>query len=181
VRGGPITFANVSGDATRDGSTAVTLADFVNAQFDPTLSWKDLDWLRSITKLPVLVKGLGAAEDARIAASEGVPAVILSNHGGRQLDGAPATLDLLRETVDIVGDGVEVLLDGGIRRGTDLVVARALGARAAMVGRPYLYGLGAGGERGVGHVLDQLLTGAERTMALLGVAKVDDLTDEVLR
>jgi L-lactate dehydrogenase (cytochrome) len=181
VRGGPITFANVSGDATRDGSTAVTLADFVNSQFDPTLSWKDLEWLRSITKLPVLVKGVGAAEDARIAAREGVPAVILSNHGGRQLDGAPATLDLLRETVDIVGDGVEVLLDGGIRRGTDLVVARALGARAAMVGRPYLYGLGAGGERGVGHVLDQLLTGAERTMALLGVAKVDDLTDEVLR
>jgi L-lactate dehydrogenase (cytochrome) len=181
VRGGPITFANVSGDATRDGSTAVTLADFVNSQFDPTLSWKDLEWLRSITTLPVLVKGVGAAEDARIAASEGVPAVILSNHGGRQLDGAPATLDLLRETVDIVGDGVEVLLDGGIRRGTDLVVARALGARAAMVGRPYLYGLGAGGERGVGHVLDQLLTGAERTMALLGVAKVDDLTDEVLR
>jgi L-lactate dehydrogenase (cytochrome) len=181
VRGGPITFANVSGDATRDGSTAVTLADFVNSQFDPTLSWKDLEWLRSITTLPVLVKGVGAAEDARIAASEGVPAVILSNHGGRQLDGAPATLDLLRETVDIVGDGVEVLLDGGIRRGTDLVVARALGARAARVGRPYLYGLGAGGERGVGHVLDQLLTGAERTMALLGVAKVDDLTDEVLR
>ncbi len=181
VRGGPITFANVSGDATRDGSTAVSLADFVNAQFDPTLSWKDLEWLRSITKLPVLVKGVGAAEDARIAASEGVPAVILSNHGGRQLDGAPATLDLLRETVDIVGDDVEVLLDGGIRRGTDLVVARALGARAAMVGRPYLYGLGAGGERGVGHVLDQLLTGAERTMALLGVARVDDLTDEVLR
>jgi L-lactate dehydrogenase (cytochrome) len=181
VRGGPITFANVSGDATRDGSTAVTLADFVNSQFDPTLSWKDLEWLRSITKLPVLVKGVGAAEDARIAAREGVPAVILSNHGGRQLDGAPATLDLLRETVDIVGDDVEVLLDGGIRRGTDLVVARALGARAAMVGRPYLYGLGAGGERGVGHALDQLLTGAERTMALLGVAKVDDLTDEILR
>ncbi len=181
VRGGPITFANVSGDATRDGSTAVTLADFVNSQFDPTLSWKDLEWLRSITELPVLVKGVGAAEDARIAASEGVPAVILSNHGGRQLDGAPATLDLLRETVDVVGDGVEVLLDGGIRRGTDLVVARALGARAALVGRPYLYGLGAGGERGVGHVLDQLLSGAERTMALLGVSRVDDLTDEVLR
>jgi L-lactate dehydrogenase (cytochrome) len=181
VRGGPITFANVSGDATRDGSTAVTLSDFVNSQFDPTLSWKDLEWLRSITKLPLLVKGVGAAEDARIAASEAIPAVVISNHGGRQLDGAPATLDLLRETVDIVGDGVEVLLDGGVRRGTDLVVARALGARAAMVGRPYLYGLGAGGERGVGHVLDQLLLGAERTMALLGVAKVDDITADILR
>jgi L-lactate dehydrogenase (cytochrome) len=181
VRGGPITFANVSGDATRDGSTAVSLSDFVNSQFDPSLSWADLDWLRSITKLPILVKGLGAAEDARIAASEGVPAVVLSNHGGRQLDGAPATLDLLKETVDVVGDGVEVLLDGGVRRGTDIVVARALGARAAMIGRPYLYGLGAGGERGVGHVLDQLLLGAERTMALLGATSVDDLTEDYLR
>jgi L-lactate dehydrogenase (cytochrome) len=181
VRGGPITFANVSGDATRDGSTAVTLSDFVNSQFDPTLSWVDLEWLRSITRLPVLVKGIGAAEDARIAAAEGVPAVVISNHGGRQLDGAPASLDLLKETVDAVGDGVEVLLDGGVRRGTDIVVARALGARAVMVGRPYLYGLGAGGERGVGHVLDQLLLGAERTMSLLGVTSVDDLTEAYVR
>jgi L-lactate dehydrogenase (cytochrome) len=181
VRGGPITFANVSGDATRDGSTAVTLSDFVNSQFDPTLSWADLEWLRSITRLPVLVKGIGAAEDARIAAAEGVPAVVISNHGGRQLDGAPATLDLLKETVDAVGDGVEVLLDGGVRRGTDIVVARALGARAVMVGRPYLYGLGAGGERGVGHVLDQLLLGAERTMSLLGVTSVEDLTEDYVR
>ena len=181
VRGGPITFANVSGDATRDGSTAVTLSDFVNSQFDTSLSWKDLDWLRSQSDLPVVIKGVGCAEDARIAASEGLPAVVLSNHGGRQLDGSPATLDLLRETVDIVGDDVEVLLDGGIRRGTDLIVARALGARAAMIGRPYLYGLGAAGERGVGFVLDQLLAGAERTMALLGVNNVDDLTPDVLR
>jgi isopentenyl diphosphate isomerase/L-lactate dehydrogenase-like FMN-dependent dehydrogenase len=127
------------------------------------------------------VKGIGAAEDARIAAAEGVPAVVISNHGGRQLDGAPATLDLLKETVDAVGDGVEVLLDGGVRRGTDIVVARALGARAVMVGRPYLYGLGAGGERGVGHVLDQLLLGAERTMSLLGVTSVEDLTEDYVR
>ena len=181
VRGGPITFANVSGDATRNGSTAVTLSDFVNAQFDTSLSWKDLDWLRSITRLPVLIKGVGAVDDARIAAREGLPAVVLSNHGGRQLDGAPATLDLLRDTVDAVGDDVEVLLDGGVRRGTDVVVARALGARAVMVGRPYLYGLGAAGERGVGFVLDQLLSGAERTMSLLGVTEVDALTPDVIR
>jgi L-lactate dehydrogenase (cytochrome) len=181
VRGGPITFANVSGDATRDGSTAVTLSDFVNSQFDTSLSWKDLEWLRSLSDLPVIVKGIGSVEDAKITASEGMPAVVLSNHGGRQLDGAPATLDLLRDTVDAVGDDIEVLLDGGIRRGTDLVVARALGARAAMIGRPYLYGLGAGGERGVGFVLDQLLTGAERTMALLGETKIDDVTSSVLR
>ena len=105
-----------------------------------------------------------------------MPAIVLSNHGGRQLDGAPATLDLLEDAVAAVGGDVEVLLDGGVRRGRDLVAARALGARACMIGRPCLYGLGVGGERGVLHVLDQLLTGAERTMALLGETRVDDLT-----
>jgi L-lactate dehydrogenase (cytochrome) len=178
LRGGPITFANVAGQGT---GTAVTLSEFVNAQFDPSLSWRDLDWLRGVTDLPVVVKGIGCAEDARIAAAEGLPAVVISNHGGRQLDGAPATLDLLEETVRAVGDGVEVLIDGGVRRGTDLVVARALGARAAMVGRPCLYALAAGGERGVGHVLDQLLLGAERTMALLGVKRLDDVGRDLVR
>ena len=181
VRGGPITFANVSGDATRDGSTAVTLADYINSQFDPALSWDDVEWLRGLTDLPVVIKGVGSPADARLAADQGLPAVVLSNHGGRQLDGAPASLDLLRSTMDVVGDDIEVLIDGGIRRGSDLVVARALGARASMIGRPYLYGLGAAGERGVGHVLDQLLTGAERTLALLGVTAVDDITSDVLR
>jgi L-lactate dehydrogenase (cytochrome) len=181
LRGGPITFANVSGDATRDGSTAVNLAAFVNSQFDPSLSWADIDWLRSITSLPMILKGISTVADARIAASERIPAVVVSNHGGRQLDGAPASLDLLRETVDAVGDAVEVLLDGGVRRGADLIVARALGARAVMIGRPYLYGLGACGERGVARVLDQLLAGAKRTMALVGVTRVEDLTFEVVR
>jgi L-lactate dehydrogenase (cytochrome) len=182
VRGGPITFANVSGDVTRDGSTAVTLSDFVNAQFDPTLSWRDLDWLRSLSDLPVFAKGIGSVADVKVAAAEGLPAVVLSNHGGRQLDRATATLDLLRGAVDAVaGDGVEVLLDGGVRRGSDIVAARALGARAVMFGRPYLYGLGAAGERGVTHVLDQLLKGAERTMALLGATTLDDLTADMIR
>ena len=180
VRGGPITFANVSGDATRDGSTAVTLSDFVNSQFDPTLSWRDLDWLRSLSDLPVFVKGVGSIADVKVAASEGLPAVVLSNHGGRQLDRVPATLDLLRGAVDAVGDDLEVLVDGGVRRGSDLIAARALGARAVMVGRPYLYGLGAAGERGVGHVLDQLIAGAERTMSLLGAATLDDLTPDLI-
>jgi L-lactate dehydrogenase (cytochrome) len=178
LRGGPITFSNVAGSAT---GTAVTLADFVNSQFDPSLSWRDLDWLRGITDLPVVIKGVGAVDDARLAAAEGLPALVISNHGGRQLDGAPATFDLLRETVDAVGDSVEVLIDGGVRRGTDIVVARALGARAVMVGRPCFYALGVAGERGVGHVLDQLLAGAERTMALLGAASLDDLTPELIR
>jgi L-lactate dehydrogenase (cytochrome) len=178
VRGGPITFSNVAGSAT---GTAVTLSDFVNSQFDTSLSWQDLDWLRGVTDLPVMIKGVGAVEDARIAASEGLPAVVLSNHGGRQLDGVPATLDLLEETVAAVGDSVEVLLDGGVRRGTDLITARALGARAVMVGRPCLYALGVGGEKGVAQVLDHLLTGAERTMQLLGETRVDDLTRDAVR
>jgi L-lactate dehydrogenase (cytochrome) len=178
LRGGPITFSNVAGRST---GTAVTLSDFVNSQFDPSLSWRDLDWLRGLTDLPVVLKGVGCAADARLAASEGLPAVVISNHGGRQLDGAPPTLDLLEETVQAVGDGVEVLIDGGVRRGADLVVARALGARAVMVGRPCLYGLAAGGERGVAHVLDQLLLGAERTMALLGATRLDDVTREAVR
>jgi L-lactate dehydrogenase (cytochrome) len=178
LRGGPITFSNVAGQST---GTAVTLSDFVNSQFDPSLSWRDLDWLRGLTDLPVVLKGVGCAADARIAAAEGLPALVISNHGGRQLDGAPPTLDLLEETVQAVGDGVEVLIDGGVRRGADLVVARALGARAVMVGRPCLYGLAAGGERGVAHVLDQLLLGAERTMALLGAASLDDVTREMVR
>ena len=178
LRGGPITFSNVAG--TSQG-TAVTLSDFVSSQFDPSLSWRDLDWLRGVTDLPVVVKGVGCAADARIAADEGLPAVVISNHGGRQLDGAPPTLDLLEETVQAVGDEVEVLIDGGVRRGADLVVARALGARAAMVGRPCLYGLAAGGQRGVAHALDQLLLGAERTMALLGATSLDDLTRQHVR
>ncbi len=178
LRGGPITFSNVAGTST---STAVTLSDFVNSQFDPSLSWRDLDWLRGVSDLPVLVKGVGAVDDARIAASEGLAGLVLSNHGGRQLDGAPATLDLLEDTVDAVGDSLEVLIDGGVRRGADLIVARALGARAVMVGRPCFYGLGVGGELGVGHALDQLLTGAERTMALLGAAALADVTREMIR
>ncbi|HJR23855.1 MAG TPA: alpha-hydroxy acid oxidase [Acidimicrobiales bacterium] len=177
LRGGPITFSNVAGSST---ATAVTLSDFVNSQFDPSLSWRDLDWLRGISDLPVLLKGIGAVADARIAASEGLPGLVISNHGGRQLDRAPATLDLLEATVDAVGDSVEVLIDGGVRRGADLVVARALGARAVMVGRPVFYGLGAAGERGAGHALDQLLSGAERTMALLGAATLDDVTRDMV-
>jgi L-lactate dehydrogenase (cytochrome) len=181
VRSDPITFANVRGDATRDGSTAVTLSDFVNSQFDPTLTWDDVSWLRSISTLPVVVKGIGDPADVAVARADAVPAVVLSNHGGRQLDGAPATLDLLDASLQAAGSDVEVLLDGGVRRGRDVVAAVALGARACMIGRPYLYGLGMAGERGVGHVLDHLLGGIERTMALLGAPRIEDLGPEHVR
>ena len=181
VRSEPITFANIRGDAARDGTSAVTLSDFMYEQFDAGLTWDDVAWLRSITQLPVMLKGIGDPADVAIARAEGLPAVVLSNHGGRQLDGAPATLDLLAASVQAAEGAVEVIVDGGIRRGRDVVAAVALGARACMIGRPYLYGLGAAGERGVGFVLDHLLDGMQRTMALVGAPTIGELGPEVLR
>ncbi len=180
VRAEPITFANISDDASRDGSTAVTLADFINDQFDPTLNWDDLAWLRSITDLPIILKGIQSVADARQAVNVGLPAVLLSNHGGRQLDRSPTPLRLLPAVRDAVGDDLEVLIDGGVRRGADLVAARALGATACMIGRPYLYALGAAGERGVDWLLDRFDADTRRTMALLGQTKMMDIDDSAL-
>jgi len=176
VRSDPIVFANVTGQAFGDGTDAVSLAEYVNGQFDPALSWRDLEWIRSVWDGPIVIKGIQSVEDAVDAAAEGVDAIVVSNHGGRQLDSAPATLDLIPPIADAVGDRLEVVVDGGIRRGADIVKALALGARAAMAGRAYLYGLGAGGERGVDQVLGMLESGVRRTMTLVGAAKVGDLS-----
>jgi L-lactate dehydrogenase (cytochrome) len=175
VRAEPIRFANVAGRDVGDGTTAVSLADYINTQFDPALSWHDVEWLRSQWDGPLVVKGVQTVEDARDAAEAGVDAVALSNHGGRQLDGAPATLDLVAPVADAVGDRVEIICDGGVRRGSDIVKAVALGARACMAGRAYLYGLAVGGQRGVTHVLRLLDADVRRTMALVGVRSVADL------
>lgn len=180
VRSEPIRFANVAGSGPGDGTDAVSLADFVSSQFDPSVSWKDLDWLRSVWKGPIVLKGIQTVEDALLAADAGVEAIALSNHGGRQLDGAPAALDLVAPVVDAVGDHVEIICDGGVRRGSDIVKAVALGATACMAGRAYLYGLAAGGERGVDHVLGLLDADVRRTMALLGAATLADLGPELL-
>jgi len=180
VRSEPIRFANVTGRAAGDGTDAVVLSDYINSQFDPDLSWRDLEWFRSIWSGPIVLKGIQTVEDARLAADEGVDAIALSNHGGRQLDGAPAPIDLVAPVVDAVGDRVEVYCDGGVRRGSDIVKAVASGARAAMAGRAYLYGLGAAGEAGVDHVLALLDTDVRRTMALLGAADVAGLDRRLL-
>jgi len=184
VRAEPIRFANVAepgaGSGPGDGSQAVSLADYINSQFDPALSWDDVAWLRSVWDGPIVLKGIQTVEDARLAADAGVEAVALSNHGGRQLDGAPAPLDLVAPVADAVGDRVEIICDGGVRRGSDIVKAVALGARAAMAGRAYLYGLGAAGERGVDHVLALLAADVRRTMALVGARTVADLTPAVV-
>lgn len=178
VRAEPIRFANVVGREVGDGAAPVALAEYINAQFDPKLSWGDVDWFRSIWSGPLVIKGIQTVADARLAADAGAAAIALSNHGGRQLDGAPAPLDLVAAVADAVGERLEILCDGGVRRGSDVVKAVALGARACMAGRAYLYGLGAAGEAGVDHVLRLLATDMRRTMALVGCRTVADLSRE---
>jgi L-lactate dehydrogenase (cytochrome) len=180
LRSEPIRFSNVLGKDVGDGSSPVNLSDYINAQFDSSLSWADVDWLRNIWEGPIVLKGIQTVEDARLAADIGVEAIALSNHGGRQLDGAPATLGLVAPVADAVGGTTEIICDGGVRRGSDIVKAVAAGATAAMAGRAYLYGLGAAGERGVDRVLDWLRADVIRTMSLLGCARVSDLDRSLL-
>lgn len=144
------------------------LVAFVEQQFDPSLTWEAVDWLRAEFGLPVLVKGVVTPEDAKLAVEHGAGGIIVSNHGGRQLDTAEPTLLALPRVVDAVAGSVPVLVDGGIRRGTDVVKALALGATATLVGRPVLWGLAAGGEAGVTRVLGLLRAETERAMALAG-------------
>jgi L-lactate dehydrogenase (cytochrome) len=158
----------------------VTLSDYINTQFDPALSWTDVTWLRSIWDGPIVLKGVQAVEDAVLAADAGVEAIALSNHGGRQLDGAPPPLSLVAPVADAVGGRVEILCDGGVRRGSDIVKAVAAGATAAMAGRAYLYALGAAGERGVDRVLEWFRADIVRTLSLLGVGAVADLDRDLI-
>jgi L-lactate dehydrogenase (cytochrome) len=175
LRNDPITFANVVGLSDEDGSTAVTLSEHMARQFDPALSWNDVDWLRSVWDGPIVLKGVQTVADAKQAVALGVEGIGLSNHGGRQLDDAPAPIDLVEPVRDEIGDGAAIICDGGVRRGSDIVKALALGADAVSMGRPYLYALGAAGERGVDQLLNFLRDGMERTMALTGVRTVDEI------
>ena len=172
VRSEPIVFSNVLGRSASDGTTPVALADFINTQFDPGFSWPDLEWLRGAWQGSLIVKGIQSVADARLAVEHGCDAIVLSNHGGRQLDGAPPALDLVAPVADAVGDRVTLICDGGVRRGSDIVKALALGADACMAGRAYLYGLGAGGEAGVDYAISLLAEEMSRTMALIGCATV---------
>lgn len=180
VRSEPIRFANVVGRDVGDGAAPVKLADYINTQFDPSLSWADVDWLRSVWSGPVILKGIQTVADAILAADAGVDAIALSNHGGRQLDGAPAAFDLVAPVVDAIGGRTQVICDGGVRRGSDILKAVAAGADAAMAGRAYLYGLGAAGERGVDLVLEWLRADLVRTMSLVGVATLAGLDRSLL-
>lgn len=180
----PMRFANVVGNAVGsavgDGASPVSLADFVNTQYDPAVSWADVDWLRKVWDGPILIKGIQTVEDAVLAVERGATGVVLSNHGGRQLDGSPAALPLVAPVVDAVGDRAEVICDGGVRRGSDIVKAVASGAAAAMAGRGYLYALGAAGERGVDRLLEWWRADIVRTLSLVGVARIEDLDRSVI-
>lgn len=154
---------------------------FIESMVDASLTWEAVDWLRSITSLPLVLKGILTPADARLGVEHGARAIVVSNHGGRQLDTVPATMDVLAEVVDAVRGSVDVLLDGGVRRGTDVVKALALGARAVLIGRPYVCGLAVSGEEGVAHVLALLRAEVELTLALLGCRAVPDLSREYLR
>ncbi len=180
LRNDPITFSNVVGRSTDDGTTAVSLSDYINTQFDQALSWSDIEWLRTIWDGPIILKGIQTVADAKLAVEAGCEAIALSNHGGRQLDDAPSIIELVEPVANEVGGKIDIIADGGVRRGSDIVKAVALGANAVMVGRAYLYGLGAAGEPGVDHVLQFLLQGLERTMALSGCQQISDIDRELV-
>ena len=181
VRAEPITFSNIARSMGRSDGTAVTLSEFIATQFDPSLSWDDIAWFREHWKGPIIIKGIQSVDDAVIAAEHGVEAIALSNHGGRQLDRAPAPVDLIASVRHAVGDSLEIICDGGIRRGADIVTALALGANACTMGRTYLWGLGAGGADGVRAATTMLRDEMRRSMALMGVRNIAEITPDLIR
>ena len=181
VRHDPITFANISGAAGRSVGTAVTLSDFISEQFDPALSWDDIAWFRERWKGQIILKGVQSVEDAQLALSHGIDAVALSNHGGRQLDGSPASIDLITPVVQATNGEIPIICDGGIRRGGDILKAMALGASACTMGRSYLYGLGAAGEAGVEKAFTMLQSELERAMALTGTRSIAEVSSSLIR
>jgi L-lactate dehydrogenase (cytochrome) len=161
--------------------TGGTVADLINRVFDPTITVADLAWLRDAWDGPLVIKGIQTVEDARAVVDAGADAIVVSNHGGRQLDRSSTPLEQLQPVATAVGDRAEVYIDGGVLSGADVIAAVAMGARAVLVGRAYLYGLMAGGERGVARAGEMLRTEAARTMQLLGVQEVKDLDSRRVR
>ena len=157
------------------------LAPYIASLLDPALTWKDIEWLTGITKLPVLVKGILRSDDALLAVNHGASGVIVSNHGARQLDTTPATISILPEIVDAVGGKVEVYVDGGIRRGTDVLKAIGCGERAVFIGRPVLWGLASGAEAGVRYVLEMVRQEFDLAMALSGCPTLSSITRDLIR
>ena len=174
LRGKRKTFGNLAGHV-RGMENVNSLAQWIAGQFDPALSWKDVDWIRSLWPGKLVIKGVLDVEDAKLAAKTGATALVVSNHGGRQLDGAASSISALPKIVDAVGSQIEIMFDGGIRSGQDVLRALALGARSCMIGRAYLYGLGAGGEAGVARAIEIIRNELDVTMALTGTNSVKDI------
>lgn len=179
-RSDPPILANVAHKISEGSVDISTVSAYINRQFDPSITWSDLSWLAAQWDGPLVIKGILHPEDAKRAKEIGAKAIIVSNHGGRQLDGASASLDALPRIADAVGGDIELILDGGIRRGTHVLKALALGARACMIGRPYLYGLAAGGEAGIDRGLHILKEEIGRAMALLGARNIGEISREML-
>jgi L-lactate dehydrogenase (cytochrome) len=180
LRGKRKSFGNLEGRIPNADSLS-TLSQWIAGQFDPTLTWKDVEWVRGLWGGKIILKGILDAEDAKIAASTGADAIVVSNHGGRQLDGASSSIRALPEVADAVGGRTEVLFDGGIRSGQDVLKALALGARGTMIGRAFLYGLGAMGEKGVTRTLEIIRNELDVTMALCGLRDVKDASPAILK
>ena len=173
------TFRNIAGHA-KGVSDLSSLSSWTAEQFDPKLNWDDVEWIKKLWGGPLILKGILDEEDALMAAKTGADAIIVSNHGGRQLDGAPSSISMLSRIVDTVGDKVEIHLDGGIRSGQDVLKAVALGAKGTYIGRPFLYGLGAMGKAGVTKALEIIAREADVTMALCGKRRITDVDASIL-
>jgi L-lactate dehydrogenase (cytochrome) len=173
------TFGNLAGHV-QGMDNVNSLSQWIRGQFDPALSWKDIEWIRSLWPGKLIIKGVLDVEDARLAAKTGASAIVVSNHGGRQLDGAPSTISALPKVADAVGADIEVMFDGGIRSGQDVLRALALGARSCLIGRSYVYGLGAGGQAGVARAIELIRDELDVSMALCGVNRVRDIGRNVI-
>lgn len=173
------TLRNIAGHA-KNVTDLSSLSLWTASQFDPKLNWNDVEWIKKIWGGKLILKGILDVEDAKMAVKTGADAILVSNHGGRQLDGAPSTISVLPEIVDAVGDKIEIHLDGGIRSGQDVLKALALGAKGTFIGRPFLYGLGAMGKPGVTKALEIIRNELDVSMALCGKKKITDLTHDVL-
>ena len=179
LRGKRRSFGNIVGHVK--GTEDLTkLSEWTASQFDTTLNWKDIDWIRSIWPGKLILKGILDVEDAELAVKTGAQAIVVSNHGGRQLDGAPSSIEVLPEIADTVGSQMEIMFDSGIRTGMDIMRALALGAKSCMIGRAYAYGLGAAGQEGVAKAIDLLAKELTTTMGLCGVNKISEIDDRVL-
>jgi L-lactate dehydrogenase (cytochrome) len=179
LRGKRRNFGNIAGHLP-GAQDLGSVSGWVQSQFDPSLNWKDVDWIRGIWPGKLIIKGILDVDDAKRAAKTGAAAIVVSNHGGRQLDGAPSSISMLPKIADAVGSEIEILFDGGVRSGQDVMRALALGAKGCLIGRAYIFGLGAGGQAGVARAIEIIRKELNVTMALTGVSSIAEIGRHVV-